>query len=294
MVSEKIKELRKQVKMSQETMADKLNVSRQAVTKWETGAGVPDVDNLIAIANLFQISLDELVGNTMFKADEKYLFQSNTEYDIDAKKDFDITFMGAKNVVLRAYEGEKVKVLLASNQISNIQKAFKVKIDDIKKRIDIDVKRLEGVSEMDAKASLIIDIAVPASYTGKIELEGNTERFEIIDIISENIEFSGKVKNVICRRSDCHAELNTNEDMELHVESVTGRIDINQVSATSKMYLPIDIEFAAYAKGIANHIFIETEFTNMKKISDEPSLAIELNGMKSELAIYADSRNQDY
>lgn len=40
MISEKIKELRTQAKMSQESLAEKLNVSRQAITKWETGGSL--------------------------------------------------------------------------------------------------------------------------------------------------------------------------------------------------------------------------------------------------------------
>ena len=47
--------------MSQRTLAEKIGVSRQAVTKWETGAGVPDIENMISISNLFNISIDELI-----------------------------------------------------------------------------------------------------------------------------------------------------------------------------------------------------------------------------------------
>ena len=63
MLSETIKTLRKQAGMSQEQLAGRLNVSRQAVTKWETAAGTPDVENLRAISALFQISLDDLLEN---------------------------------------------------------------------------------------------------------------------------------------------------------------------------------------------------------------------------------------
>ena len=56
--------LRKQRGYSQETLAEKLGVSRQAVSKWERGESSPDTDNLIALANIYEISLDELLkGN---------------------------------------------------------------------------------------------------------------------------------------------------------------------------------------------------------------------------------------
>ena len=47
--------------LSQEELADILNVSRQAITKWETDRGIPDIANLIRISEEFEISLDELI-----------------------------------------------------------------------------------------------------------------------------------------------------------------------------------------------------------------------------------------
>ena len=67
-LGEKIREQRKQAGLSQEQLAEKLNVSRQAITKWETDKGIPDVANLIAISDEFELSLDELIkGNVTVK-----------------------------------------------------------------------------------------------------------------------------------------------------------------------------------------------------------------------------------
>ncbi|WP_296690725.1 helix-turn-helix domain-containing protein [Ruminococcus sp.] len=64
----KLYELRKQKGFSQEELANRLNVSRQTVSKWEVGDSTPDMEKLIAISELFGISLDELV---LDKAPEK-------------------------------------------------------------------------------------------------------------------------------------------------------------------------------------------------------------------------------
>lgn len=60
-LGEKIRDYRKQSGLSQEQLAEKLNVSRQAITKWESNKGIPDISNLISISDEFGLSLDELI-----------------------------------------------------------------------------------------------------------------------------------------------------------------------------------------------------------------------------------------
>ena len=62
--AKKLKQLRQQADWSQEQLADRLNVTRQAVAKWERGAGFPDIDNVQALAKLFNTSVDELLDYT--------------------------------------------------------------------------------------------------------------------------------------------------------------------------------------------------------------------------------------
>ena len=61
-IGEKIKNLRLSESLSQEQFAEKLAVSRSAVAKWETDSGMPDIENLIAIAREFSVSIDELLS----------------------------------------------------------------------------------------------------------------------------------------------------------------------------------------------------------------------------------------
>ena len=54
-------ELRKQKGLSQEELASRLDVTRQTVSKWELGDSTPDMDKLVTLGELFELSLDELV-----------------------------------------------------------------------------------------------------------------------------------------------------------------------------------------------------------------------------------------
>ena len=54
-------QLRKQKGLSQEELASRLNVSRQTVSKWEVGDSTPDMEKLVAMSALFDVSLDQLV-----------------------------------------------------------------------------------------------------------------------------------------------------------------------------------------------------------------------------------------
>jgi HTH-type transcriptional regulator/antitoxin HipB len=61
-IANRLVELRKKSGLSQEQLADKLGLSRQAVSKWERAEASPDTDNLICLAKLYGVSLDDLLN----------------------------------------------------------------------------------------------------------------------------------------------------------------------------------------------------------------------------------------
>ena len=66
--SEKIYQLRKEFSYSQEEVAERLQVSRQTISNWENGTAQPALDKAVELSNLFQVSLDELVGKIVGKS----------------------------------------------------------------------------------------------------------------------------------------------------------------------------------------------------------------------------------
>lgn len=63
--SEKLLELRRKEGLSQEQLADRLGVTRQSVSKWESGAAVPELSKLVALSDLFSVSVDYLVKDRL-------------------------------------------------------------------------------------------------------------------------------------------------------------------------------------------------------------------------------------
>ena len=81
----KLYNLRKQKGLSQEELANRLNVSRQTISKWEVGDSTPEMEKLIAISDLFGISLDELVMDKVPVKAEEVLAKSELVSELTEK-----------------------------------------------------------------------------------------------------------------------------------------------------------------------------------------------------------------
>ena len=292
MLGEKLKMIRKQADMSQEKLAEKLGVSRQAITKWETDAGMPDIENIMAISTLFDISMDELLWEKRAaKKASDYLFESVTEYDIAEPKRYDIKLGGAKQVTLSAYDGEKLCVRLASNTLSTLQQDLKVRIDDVRSRLDVELIRQNGVTEAAAKEAVAIFVQLPQRYLGKLELAAHADTVALSSLSCESIELNLKSRSVTLSDVVGTVEIDCNLDMNIVCHSLQGSVDINQLSATSRISIPEGTPFCAVAKGIGNSISYEKD-GKAAPAFDTPHAenVIELNGMKSELVICTAAR----
>ncbi len=74
-LAEKIIVLRKKYGWSQEQLAEKLDISRQSVSKWESGMSIPDLDKIIKMSDLFEVSCDYLLKDSL---DEELLSEANS------------------------------------------------------------------------------------------------------------------------------------------------------------------------------------------------------------------------
>lgn len=85
-LGERVQMLRKEKKMSQNDLAEKLDVSRQSVSKWETDTAKPELPKLILMAELFQVSLDELVSSEISEGNERDIDKRHEDDSVESSE----------------------------------------------------------------------------------------------------------------------------------------------------------------------------------------------------------------
>ncbi|MDO4816768.1 MAG: transcriptional regulator, partial [Bacillota bacterium] len=136
------------------------------------------------------------------------------------------------------------------------------------------------------KESLVVTMLIPAKYIGKVELSVNAGIVNISDIENEVIEVTGKIGEVNLQGNKSEIEIDSNLDMQIKLVSHEGALEINQLSATSKLTVPAGYKFRSAKKGIATCVYYEKKGKKVDDFSDsEADNYIKLNGMKCELVI---------
>jgi len=232
--ADKLKDLRKSKNMSQEQLAEKLYVSRQAITKWENGTGLPDIENIVAIGALFNESLDNLLSEEKsLLTKHEFLYESKTEYDLDEEKRLDIKIGTAKEVIVERTTSEKIQIMVASNKLNYLEQQVKVKIEERSKLMDVEIKHSTDLTDMQAREEIFVFIKIPQRFVAKAEISAIIETLRIRDITFDNLEFGGKVKTGFISNCCGHIELDTSSDVDFTVDNFKGKVDFNQLHATS-------------------------------------------------------------
>ena len=272
--NEKLKMLRKESNLTQEELAEKLNVSRQAITKWESGDGTPDIENLKQISNLFNTTIDELVKedkNVTVEAKEQYSYIE--ELEIDHTKHFDIKICKIKELNILANAQEKIKIELLSNEEENIAEIYKIKFDELYNKIDIDIKAKQPVQD------IIVNMYLPEKYIEDIELNSKIKTLNISNIELNKLEYDGDLKYLNVRKSKGIIVLNTSKcDIEANYDKLFGTLEVNTINSTARVELPRGSEYKTILKGIKN------QFVDAVNVEESDNV-IELNGMNSKLII---------
>lgn len=109
MIGMNIRILRKRNKMSQEVLAEKIDVSRQTITKWENGEALPDIQKSKRMADLFQVSLDQFTG----ELSEEELMQIGPK----GKQFFGVVKVGERGQIVIPKEAREMYQIQAGDKL---------------------------------------------------------------------------------------------------------------------------------------------------------------------------------
>lgn len=285
--SDKLKEIRKNEGLSQEQLAEKIGVSRQAITKWETGKGLPDVENMVIIAEIFKTTLDELLRDSAVRQEQKApVYTSETIYDIDCEKHFDINIGNAASIILSSGTDEKLHIRLSSENFENLDTMFKIKLDEKKNRLDVNCLNKDKVSRYEAEDSLTVTIILPDKYSDHCEIEACVKLLVIEALHLRRLEYDGDADRILISDSSGSLEFTGKTDYDITIDKITGSLDINQWKAKTIVRIPEENIVNVINKGRKCDVYYlregnVTEYDNTAGGENELSIS----GMFSELIV---------
>ena len=139
-------ELRKQQGLSQEELAEKLGVSRQAVSKWERSEASPDTDNLIALAKIYGLTLDELVFGQRQAEQTEETSNNQEEPMSEEKKETHKVDIGPMGIFVESNDGDKVQINLKGIKVTE---GAKEKCDEGGVKIDLSGIKFDPKLDLD-------------------------------------------------------------------------------------------------------------------------------------------------
>ena len=285
--SEKLKEIRKKEGISQEQLAERIGVTRQAITKWETGKGLPDVENMVIIAEIFKTTIDELLMDSVAKAaPETFVYTSETIYDIDCEKHFDVNIGSAAAIMLSSGDDEKLHVKLSSETLENLGSMFKIKLDDRNNKLDVVCLNKNKLSRFEAEESLTVEMILPNKYSDHCEIAASVKLLAINNLHLNRFEYDGDAEQVLISDSSGSLELTAKTDYEITVDKITGRLDINQWKAKAVIHIPEENIVNVINKGRKCNVYYvkEGKVAECESVADSEN-EISVSGMFSELVV---------
>ena len=285
--SEKLKEIRKKEGISQEQLAERIGVTRQAITKWETGKGLPDVENMVIIAEIFKTTIDELLMDSVTKAaPETVVYTSETIYDIDCEKHFDVNIGSAAAIMLSSGDDEKLHVKLSSETLENLDHIFKIKLDDNKNKLDVICHNQNKLSRYEAADSLTVEIILPNKYSDHCEITASVKLLTISNLHLNRLEYDGDAEQVLISDSSGSLDLTAKTDYEITVDKITGRLDINQWKAKAIIHIPEENMVNVINKGRKCNVYYvkEGKAAECENVADNEN-EISISGIFSELVV---------
>lgn len=235
--NEKLIELRKKEGLSQEELGYKLNVTRQTVSKWELGQTTPEMDKLVEMSKIFNISVDELISESEIQSDSNPIIEDQPIVKEGKKeKNIKIIIIGAIIIVIVLIVVKIFAGFTLFNKTANniMEQGTEVQKNIFEKIFSIFDKTIEDINGKDEKKSI-------ENFNGPIEVFQTTGNVSpMLDQIMKSNKTNDKKITVK------YNETGTQDESEIK--------NIKRDIGTFKNY---DVTFEYDADGFINKAIIE-------------------------------------
>ena len=283
-IGTKIRSLRNSKEMSQNDLANAIGVSRQAITKWESDGGTPELDSLVRLSELFSVDLNSLVR------DDACQYSSLIQYDIDCGKDFEMELIPSHTVIVEGGDSEKIRIEMQSETISTLDSDIKIAIEDRKRKMSLKMNRKNDLTESQCRDNLIVRIRLPRRFIETIDLRSDVKELRLKGFETEDVEFNGEAEMVTLEDVHGQAEMDVRSDCLFRISDLDGSLEINQIGKSSVVEIPAGLRFRALNGGRKCELKLSDGLVSDDKCED----FIELNGMKSKLEVRTWDTNTDH
>jgi hypothetical protein len=242
---------------------------------------------MIILAEIFKITLDELVlQETALQEEKSELFSSETVYDIDCHKHFDIHMGSARKITIHSGEDEKIHVRLESESLENLDSLYKIKLDENKKKLDIDCVRKKGISRYEAEESVDVIITLPKAYTSQCEIDASTKELYIEDLKLERLEYDGAADKIFVKDTEGSLEFTGKTDYDITIEGKCTQLDVNQWSAKTVIHVEDMNRYKVVNKGRKCSVYYQKDGAVCEgSLGEEGENILSVSGICSEVII---------
>ena len=251
--NEKLIELRKKQGLSQEELGNKLNVTRQTISKWELGQTTPEMDKLVEISKMFNISVDELINETTDTTSKTVRIEDQpikSEEDNKREKNMKMIIIGILVIVVILIVGKLAIALPIFNKVSKgIDNATDKQQNIVDRVLNTFDKTMDKVEQDSGELSA-------TDFNENIQMWGGTQIGPIVDKCLDNIINNNNDQSKIITVK--YNEIETQEANE--IESIKEYIDDSQ---------EYEVSFEYDEQGYINKVKIEKSQKSEENISKE-------------------------
>ena len=168
LIGQRIKQFRKKKDLTQEEMAGHLNISFQTISKWERGESYPDITMLPALANYFEVTIDELIGMDEINSSEK-IENLVRQWEINREKGKHWENIQLMKNALKMYPNDPLLLVQLSASLERMDGSETEKRKYLKQSIEIQERILQTAPDSEIRGSVLFNIAISYKNYGDYE-----------------------------------------------------------------------------------------------------------------------------